>query len=176
MKHDRKIVFVGSVGSGKSTIVRNLSSVPVITSEVGSTTDIGKATTTVGIDYGYITLDEHSRISLYGVPGQRKFSFVWDHTCQGLWGLVILVRNNDHKSIRELDYLLDYFSIDEHSSLIVCLTHCDVIRSEQSKKMVQAILSERGLNVPVYSINASLKRNAELIIQTITAMEESAIE
>lgn len=176
MKHDKKIVFVGSVGSGKSTMVRNLSSVPVITSEVGSTTDIGKATTTVGIDYGYINLDEHSRISLYGVPGQRKFSFIWDHTCQGFWGLVILVRNNDHKSIQELDYLLDYFSIDKHSPLIVCLTHCDVIKSEQAKNMVQNTLFNRGLNVPVYSINANLKRNAELIIQTITAMEESSFE
>ena len=113
-KKHKKILFIGSVGSGKSTIVKHLSSIPAITCEVDSTKDIGKVSTTVGIDYGHITLNSSRKILLYGVPGQKKYSFLWNHAHQGSWGVVILVKNNDLNSIKEIDFIYKNYYTKSH--------------------------------------------------------------
>ncbi len=176
MISNKKIAFIGSVGSGKTTLIENLSTSSTINTDVDSSVDIGKATTTVGIDYGTITLDGEMKLNLYGVPGQRKFSFMWDFVKEGLWAVVILVKNNHAKSIQELDYLLDYFAIDEQTPCLIGITHSDIIKCDTSFNTIQEILEQRSLKVPVYSINASLKKNAQLIIRTLIAMEEAKHE
>lgn len=176
MRENKKIAFIGSVGSGKTTLIENLSDSSTINTDVDSSVDIGKATTTVGIDYGTITLDEDMKLNLYGVPGQRKFSFIWDFVKEGLWAVVILVKNNHSKSIKELDYLLDYFAIDEQIPCLIGITHSDIIKCDTSFHAVQEILLHKSLKLPVYSIDASLKKNAHLIIRTLIAMEEAKHE
>ena len=69
----KKVAFIGSVGSGKTTIVENLSNTEALNTDVKSTESIGKELTTVGIDYGHIVLGDDIPLGLYGVPGQRKF-------------------------------------------------------------------------------------------------------
>ena len=39
--------------------------------------------TTVGIDYGEITLDDGVKIGLYGTPDNHAFDFIWPVICQG---------------------------------------------------------------------------------------------
>ncbi len=170
---NKKIAFIGSVGSGKTTLIENLSTSSTINTDVDSSIDIGKATTTVGIDYGVIDLGEEMKLFLYGVPGQRKFSFVWDFVKEGLWAVVILVKNNDYKSIQEVDYLLDYFGVNDQVPCLIAITHSDLITGDTSFNSIQNMLEQKELKVPVYSINASIKKNAQLIIKTLIAMEEA---
>ncbi len=176
MTLNKKIAFIGSVGSGKTTLIENLSTTSTINTDVDSSIDIGKATTTVGIDYGVIDLDDEIKINLYGVPGQRKYSFIWDFVKEGLWAVVILVKNNNLKSIQELSYLLDYFEIDDQTPCLISITHSDIIKCDTTFNSIQEIIIQKNLKIPVYSINASLKKNAELIIKTLTAMEEAKHE
>ena len=74
-----KIVFAGSMGAGKTEAIRSLSEVPVLATEAFNTDSQAhnKMQTTVGIDYGEITLDDGVKIGLYGTPGQARFDFIW---------------------------------------------------------------------------------------------------
>ncbi|MCB1584492.1 MAG: ATP/GTP-binding protein [Xanthomonadales bacterium] len=169
----KKLAFVGSVGSGKTTLIKNLSQTDTLDTDVVSSVDIGKEMTTVGLDYGYITVDDSLSIGLYGVPGQRKFSFMWDFVKEGLWAVVILIKNNSTESIKELDYLLDYFEITQKLPCVIGITHSDIVRGENTKLKIREVLKQRSLNLPIYSINANLKENAELIIRTLILLEET---
>jgi signal recognition particle receptor subunit beta len=169
----KKLAFIGSVGSGKTTLIENLSQISTINTDVESTVDIGKAYTTVGLDYGVINVDEELKLGLYGVPGQSKFSFLWDFVKDGLWAVVILVKCNCKESIKELDHLLDYFDINEKVPCLIGITHSDINNGDNTKTKIKAILNNRGLVFPIYSINAKLKENAELIIRTLILLEET---
>ena len=170
---NKKIAIIGSVGSGKTTLIQNLSNTEAINTDVKSSIDIGKEMTTVGMDYGEITVDEELKIGLYGVPGQRKFSFMWDFVKKGLWAVVILIKNNNIDSINELGYLLDYFEVDTQTPCLIGITHSDIVKGDSSKKRIKSILEEKQLVIPIYSINANLKDNAELIFRTLILLEET---
>ncbi len=63
-----KIVFAGSMGAGKTEAIKSLSEIPILETEAFNT-DVQshqKTQTTVGIDYGEITLDDGIKIGLYG--------------------------------------------------------------------------------------------------------------
>jgi len=170
---NRKIAIIGSVGSGKTTLIQNLSDTETINTDVKSSIDIGKEMTTVGMDYGEMFVDDELKIGLYGMPGQRKFSFMWDFVKNGLWAVVILVKNNSKESINELEYLLDYFEIDVQTPCLIGITHSDVVKGDSSKSRIKIILEKRQLILPIYSINANLQENAELILRTLILLDET---
>ena len=65
-----------------------------------------KATTTVAMDFGRITLAEDLVLYLFGTPGQRRFWFMWDDLCLGAIGAIVLV---DTARLDEAFSPLDYF-------------------------------------------------------------------
>ena len=65
-----------------------------------------KATTTVAMDFGRITLAEDLVLYLFGTPGQRRFWFMWDDLCLGAIGAIVLV---DTDRLDEAFSPLDYF-------------------------------------------------------------------
>ncbi len=85
-----KILVAGPVGSGKSTFVQTMSDTPFVETDVAASEDIGKLATTVGIDFGTLDVD-NMRILLFGVPGQERFDFMWEITCEGAHALVLVV-------------------------------------------------------------------------------------
>ncbi|RYF71597.1 MAG: GTP-binding protein, partial [Comamonadaceae bacterium] len=58
-----KILFTGSMGAGKTTAIGCISEIaPVITDVQNTDASASKARTTVGLDYGLLTLDSGDRI------------------------------------------------------------------------------------------------------------------
>lgn len=169
----RKVAFIGSVGSGKTTLIENLSQITALNTDVKSSVDIGKEHTTVGIDYGHINLDDETSMGLYGVPGQRMYSLVWDFVKEGLWGVVILIKNNKQESIDELAYLIDYFEITQKSLCVIGITHADVCNGEATYRRVIDVLDDLKLIKPVYTIDSRLKKSSELIIKTLIELEDN---
>lgn len=95
-QHAFKVVVAGPFASGKSTLIRAISESPVVgTEQPTSGLEAGtKPTTTVGMEYGtYSIVDEEIVVdlSMYGVPGQPRFSFMWDIVAEGMDGLLLLV-------------------------------------------------------------------------------------
>jgi len=111
-KEEFKVVFVGNVGSGKTTAVYSASDVDVASTEARASEQEAlhrKPTTTVAMEYGQMLLPQ-TRIHLYGSPGQRRFDFMAQVLCQGASGMIVLIDNGCRKPLQELDYYLNFHS------------------------------------------------------------------
>jgi len=146
MSDYKKLAFVGGVGSGKTTIIRTLSETATINTDKRSTVDIGKQFTTVGIDYGRITLGDSMALGLYGVPGQRRFSMLWDHINHSLWGIVFLVRYTESPDVEDLSEIINFFDpVGHQTPFLIGLTHSDLAEDEDVEAVAE-ILQQHLIN------------------------------
>lgn len=96
-----KILITGPFGVGKTTLVGSLSEIAPLRTEETMTTagaevdDLTgrpeKATTTVALDFGRITLNPRLALYLFGTPGQQRFWPLWDDLARGALGAIALV-------------------------------------------------------------------------------------
>lgn len=120
-----KILVAGPVGAGKSTFVRTLSDTPFVDTDVMASEEIGKLATTVGIDFGTRNVDD-LRILLFGVPGQERFDFMWEVTCDGAQGLVLLVASDRPACFIEAKRTLRFIRERINVPVVIGLTRADI--------------------------------------------------
>lgn len=95
-----KVLIVGSFGIGKTTLIEEISQVPVVGTEVvttGTEADV-KPTTTVGVEYGLFSIGEGDSLVtllLFGTPGQDRFFITRDVAARGIDGLIIIVNADE---------------------------------------------------------------------------------
>jgi uncharacterized protein len=167
-----KIVFAGSMGSGKTEAIKSLSEIPVLATEALNTDDVShkKMQTTVGIDYGEITLEDGVKIGLYGTPGQDRFNFMWGVISQGAIGTIILIDHSVKKPLEELRYYIDFFE-NHAENIAIGITHVDE-NLEQSTHQYREWLMENKLNYPLFFIDARNKADVLMMIETLVTKLE----
>lgn len=173
----RKLAIIGEVGSGKTQIIGTLSEIIPFETEAESSIDIGKKHTTVGIDYGRISLSEDMALGLYGVPGQERYSFLWDFVNSSLWGLLVLIKYGQTPDYDNLDKLLKFFEPKENNTTcVIAVTHCEAA-SEVGKmalcQEIQSVLEHHGIIAPIIEVDPRSRESATSVLHVFNAINNN---
>ncbi|MEN9938520.1 MAG: hypothetical protein RLZZ387_5099 [Chloroflexota bacterium] len=89
-----KIVITGAYSAGKSSFIRTISEIEVVSTEYEVTQADErelKSETTVALDFGTIKVNDEANLFLFGTPGQERFDFMWEVLSTGCLGYVVMV-------------------------------------------------------------------------------------
>lgn len=162
---NHKILFSGTTGAGKTTAIGAVSEIPPLSTDVRNT-DLGisKEMTTVGLDYGELTLDNGDMLRLYGTPGQKRFDFMWKILSKGSLGLIILIDNRQPYPLADLDMYLEGFSqLIADTACVVAVGRMDT-HPTPSLEQFASHMALRGVLCPVLSTDV---RDAPQVVQLL---------
>ena len=175
MAHEYVILVAGPMGAGKTTAIAALSEIPVISTDAGNT-DLArnaKATTTVALDYGEITLGDGDKVRLYGVPGQERFDFMWRILERRALGLLLLIDSASHDPLGDLEFYLTAFqSLGQRGAIVVGVTRRD-LKPAPSIAAYNAKLAQLGYLLPVFAVDARASAQVRTMLSTLVAMVEA---
>lgn len=172
---DFKVVVAGPFAAGKTTLIQASSDIPLVGTEAptsGPESSV-KAMTTVGMEYGTLTFAGElfdAELRLYGVPGQDRFSFMWDIMAVGMDGLFILVDAGRPETWSESAAVARHFAGIAHTPTIIGVNHRE---GDPVDDLLPNIASELNLGhtrlVPFNVMNRSESRDAlvELLIEIL---------
>ncbi len=118
-----KVVVTGPFAAGKTTLIRTISEITVLSTERGVTdsTRKRKAETTVAMDFGRITIDRDLVLYLFGTPGQDRFDFMWEILGEGMIGYLLLIDADREDSVQEAAGILNAFRTMARVPYVVAL-------------------------------------------------------
>ncbi|MEW6612542.1 MAG: GTP-binding protein [Pseudomonadota bacterium] len=151
-----KIVFTGSVGAGKTTALKTISSIPPVTTDVRASEEevlAVKDETTVAMDYGHLMLASGVKVDLYATPGQERFSFMWDILGKGSTGLILLADASRPDPLADLAFFLERFRpIVRDAPMAVGITKAD--EGAGAVEPLQQYLKQLDPPVPAVAVDA----------------------
>jgi signal recognition particle receptor subunit beta len=151
------ILFTGPMGAGKTTAIQSLSEIEVVSTEANNSERhvVDKATTTVALDYGEILLDAQEKVRLYGIPGQKRFDFMWAILKKRAEGMILLVNSDAPDPIEEMLFYLDEFrELYDRGGVVVGVTRSDVMDGPALAEYSAALdRTNPGLIIPVFTVD-----------------------
>jgi len=113
-------------------------------------------------------------VGLYGVPGQSRYSHIWDVVVESLWGIILLVNAESLSSKNSLSELIAYFYPDKTDApCVIAMTHGDKVSTAEMTSVVeqiQAMLLEYQMKIPIISLDPRDRESSLLALQAIYAI------
>jgi uncharacterized protein len=159
-----KIVVTGPFSAGKSTLIRTISEITVLSTEKDITdeTRSRKTETTVAMDFGRITIDKDLVLYLFGTPGQDRFDFMWEILGEGMIGYILLLDATRMESLDEAVGILAAFRRMAHVPFAVGLN-----RAEEMEPGTEAQIRETlqlDDSVPVLPCDATDRESVKAML------------
>jgi len=162
-----KIVVTGPFDAGKTTFIRTISEITVLSTEKAVTdTEVhGRGRTTVAMDFGRITVGSDIALYLFGTPGQDRFEFMWDILAEGMLGYILLVDADRPASVAEGRRVKDHFDAlaDVPSTIVV-----NKLGDREEADLVAQVRDELSLDeqVPVVVADAREREDVKRALVT----------
>jgi small GTP-binding protein len=136
-----KVVITGPFAAGKTTLIRSISEITVLSTERGITdeTRSRKNDTTVAMDFGRITVDRDLVLYLFGTPGQERFDFMWEILGEGMLGYVVLLDADRPESLQEAKGILDAFRRMARVPFVLALNRSDGVDDVEEARIRQSL-------------------------------------
>jgi hypothetical protein len=151
------ILFAGPMGAGKTTAIQSLSEIEVVRTEANNSERhiVDKATTTVALDYGEIVIDGEDKVRLYGIPGQKRFDFMWAILKKRAKGMILLVNNDAPDPIAEMITFIDEFrELYDRGGVVVGISRSDVADGPTLADFSAALeRTNPDLVIPVFTVD-----------------------
>jgi uncharacterized protein len=171
-----KLLFTGTMGAGKTTAIAAISEVaPIVTDVANTDASVEKERTTVGMDYGVLTLENGDRLRLFGTPGQKRFDFLWKILAKNALGLIILTDNSRPDPLADLTMFLDGFA--DSLDTMPCAIGVGRLDThpEPSLDRYADLLEARGLVLPIVPVDVRQRADVILLIDTLLAQLASGL-
>lgn len=168
---EHKIIFTGSVGSGKTTAISSISDIPVAKTEATASDEVvlRKSNTTVAMDYGILNLDGNQKMHLYGTPGQERFSFMWDILTVGGVGLVLMIDNARKDPLEDIEFFTTHFKdFIKKNAVVIGISRMDISPRPGLFTIIKR-LKELNFNVPVFEVDARKKQDIKILLVSLLA-------
>lgn len=166
---NKKIIFTGPVGAGKTTAIMTMSDIPIVSTneEASDMTKDRKPQTTVAMDYGRINIGKKEKIHLYGTPGQERFSFMWDILTKGALGLILLLDNSRENPQQDLKFYTNAFKdFIAKGDLIIGVTRMDEVNSPTIEDY-RTWIKELSIDAPVFTVDARERSDVSSLVQAL---------
>ncbi|MEO7803152.1 MAG: ATP/GTP-binding protein [Actinomycetota bacterium] len=170
-----KIVVTGPFGAGKTTFIRTISEITVLSTErvISDHTAHLKESTTVAMDFGRITVDPSLVLYLFGTPGQKRFDFMWEMLAEGMLGFIMMVDRSRSGSIDEAKSILDAFRGFRPTPAVIAVNkHDPNDPAAEIFAVRQSLLVEE--NIPVICVDAMDRASVKNVVLGLlySALEE----
>ena len=159
-----KIVVTGPFAAGKTTLIRTISEITVLSTEKDITdhTRSRKAETTVAMDFGRITIDRDLVLYLFGTPGQDRFDFMWEILGEGMLGYILLLDATREESLEESVGILAAFRRMAKVPFVVALNRGDGLDPAEEQRVRERLQLDR--DVPVLPCDATDRESVKSVL------------
>ena len=177
------VLFMGSVGSGKTCAIRSISDIGVVDTDAAATDETAqlKSHTTVAMDVGVLHLSDNDKLRLCGAPGQDRFDFMWDILLTQCRGLVLFVNHSNPDPVAELDHYLKALEerlAHQRMPMVVGVTHVDlnptVSLERYREHLRQRPCSFMDILPPVFQVDARERSQVRGLLAALTGLLEMA--
>jgi len=177
MPSEYKILLVGTMGAGKTTAIAAVSDRPPISTDVMNTArhDFDKATTTVAMDYGEVSLPGGDTLRLYGTPGQERFAFMWTILARSALGIVFLIDNSRPDPCADLRMFLDAFGDTLRDATAVIGVGRTETHPKPALDAYHAVLRDRQLSLPVFAVDVRKRGDVLLMLDVLFHQIEALV-
>lgn len=176
MALELKIVFTGPPGAGKTTAIGAISdTAPVMTDVTNHDPALAKAQTTVGMDYGLVSLGGQEQVRLFGTPGQGRFDFMWRILVKDALGLVILIDNSRPDPVADLRGFVEALRPELADMACVVGVGRQAQHPQPSLDAFAEALADLGRVVPVLAVDVRQRDDVLMLLDVVLAQVQARL-